>query len=181
MSQKAQTKTEPLIEVQIAERLSGAELNDLCDATEAAIADGGGFGWLSDPGREALERYWKGVTLIPDRTLVVARVDGVICGSTQLVRPPRHNEARAFMCELQSAFVAPWARGHGLAKALVEEAELIARGEGRTVINLDLRETQLAAIALYESMGYVCWGTNPNYARVDGRMVAGRFYTKTLD
>ena len=47
-------------------------------------------------------------------------------------------------------------------------------------INLDVRETQEAAIRLYESLGYECWGTNPNYATVGGKLVAGRYYTKAL-
>jgi hypothetical protein len=29
-------------------------------------------------------------------------------------------------------------------------------------------------------MGFVRWGTNPHYAMVDGRMVAGHYYTKVL-
>jgi hypothetical protein len=41
--------------------------------------------------------------------------------------------------------------------------------------------TQTAAIALYESLGYQCWGTHPAYARVDGRVISGRYYHKRLD
>jgi ribosomal protein S18 acetylase RimI-like enzyme len=55
-----------------------------------------------------------------------------------------------------------------------------ARAAGFRVLNLDVRETQTAAIALYESLGYLRWGTHPNYARVKGRTLAGYFYTKTL-
>jgi len=31
--------------------LTDAELDDLCDATDAAILDGNGFGWLEPPPR----------------------------------------------------------------------------------------------------------------------------------
>ena len=48
------------------------------------------------------------------------------------------------------------------------------------VINLDVRETQEAAIKLYERMGYTHFGTHPQYAKVDGKVIAGRYYFKAL-
>ena len=157
------------------------DLSDLCDATEAAIEAGGGFGWLSPPPRPTLEAYWRGTLLVPQRILFVARLDGVICGSAQLVRPGDNNEAQAFSAQLQHAFIAPWARGHGLARALTLSVEDEARRAGFTVLTLDVRETQEAAIKLYDSLGYSRWGTNPFYARVNGRYVMGLHYLKTLD
>jgi hypothetical protein len=99
------------------ETFAGTDLEDLCDATEAAIGDGGGFGWVEAPPRHVLEAYWRGVLLVPERSLFVARLDGTICGSAQLARPPRNNEAQAFAAQMMSNFIAPWARGHGLARA----------------------------------------------------------------
>ena len=51
-----------------------------------------------------------------------------------------------------------------------------ARREGFTILTLDVRETQEAAIKLYESLGYERWGINPYYARVHGAYVRG-FHT----
>jgi ribosomal protein S18 acetylase RimI-like enzyme len=170
----------PRITVGRLTQFSGADLHDLCEATEAAIVEGGGFGWLKVPSRELLESYWKGVVLVPEKRLVVGRVDGVIAGSAQLTRAPRNNEAQAFAGTLTSAFVAPWARGHGLGRAIVTEVEAQAREIGLAVLNLDLRATQRAAIGLYESMNYQRWGTHPVYARVDGRIVPGQYYYKLL-
>ena len=82
------------------EGFEGTDLDDLCDVTDAAIVDGGGFGWLKPPARSVLEAYWKGVLLVPERSLFVARLDGTISGSAQLVRPTRNNEARAVVAEL---------------------------------------------------------------------------------
>jgi len=95
---------------------SGSDLDDICEATESAIQEGGGFGWLKVPARQLLENYWKGMLLVPERRLVVGRLDGVIAGSVQLSRAPRNNEAQAFAGTLTSAFVAPWARGRGLGR-----------------------------------------------------------------
>ena len=63
----------------------GPDLHDLCDAAEAAISDGGGFGWLKPPPRHVMETYWKGVLLVPERDLFVARLDRTVAGSAQLV------------------------------------------------------------------------------------------------
>jgi hypothetical protein len=156
------------------------DLATLCEAADAAIIDGGGFGWVNPPGRNALERYFKGLLLVPERSLYLARLDGVIVGSAQLVRPPRNNEAQAFAATLMHAFIAPYARGHGLARLLTERVEEGARALGYQVLNLDVRETQTAAIAMYESLGYIRWGIHPAYARVGGRTVRGVYYFKLL-
>ncbi len=169
------------IRVEEVEGLDNRELVELSEATEAAIESGGGFGWLTPPPRQTLEAYWKGVLVVPGRSLFIARLDGVIAGSAQLLRPTRNNEAQAAACTLMSAFVAPWARGHGLARMLTEAVENTARAEGFGMVNLDVRETQTVAIQMYESFGYVHWGTHPLYARLpDGSWVPGRFYYKVL-
>jgi RimJ/RimL family protein N-acetyltransferase len=160
---------------------SGTDLDDLCEATESAIVEGGGFGWVKVPPRQVLENYWKGVLLIPERHLVAGRMDGVVAGSVQLTRAPRNNEAQAFAGAVTAAFVAPWARGHGIGHAIIIELEALARELELVVLNLDLRDTQRAAIRLYESLGYRRWGTHPCYARVEGRIIPGHYYYKRLD
>lgn len=162
------------------EKLRSADLHDLCDAANEAIRAGGGFGWMAPPSRDVMERYWRGVLIVPERLLFVGRLDGVIAGSAQLIRPPRNNEAQAHACSLTTAFVASWARGHGLARRLTQAVEDEARTLGFRVLNLDVRETQTAAIHLYERMGFTRWGTHPCYAWVDGRPVAGHYYYKEL-
>ena len=58
-------------------------------------------------------------------------------------------------------------------RASCSEIEALARELGLVVLNLDLRDTQRAAIRLYESLGYRRWGTHPCYAQVEGRDRAG--------
>lgn len=168
------------VSIEIADRLEPADLNDLCDATDAAIEAGGGFGWINLPAREVLERYWRGVLVVPERHLLVARVDGIVCGATQLIEPSRHNEAQAFSASILAAFVAPWARGRGAGRKLMETAEQLALEMGYKVLQVDVRETQTAAISLFESAGYRKWGENPAYAYVNGRMVRGLHFAKML-
>ena len=161
--------------------LRGTDLHDLCDATEAAILDGGGFGWLTPPPRETMESYWSGVTLVPERRLFVARLDDTIAGSAQLVRAPRNNEAQSSCGNLTTFFIAPWARGHGLAPLLVQTVEDAARADKMKVLNLDVRETQQRAIQVYEQLGFRRFGEHPRYAFVGGRWLTGYYYWKDLD
>lgn len=182
MKDKAGTKIlTPVTSVEHLKQISIGDLNDLCDATYAAIEAGGGFGWVKAPERDVLERYWQGVLAMPSRLLFVARLDGMICGTCQLLKPPSNNEAQNFTVQLTTNFVAPWARGHGLAKMLLEETEKRAIYEGFSVINLDVRETMEAAINLYESMGYIRIGTHPYYAKVDKHVLQGYYYYKLID
>jgi hypothetical protein len=74
------------------------------------------------PSRTVLERYWRGVLLMPQRDLFVARLDGAVVGSSQLLRPPPNNEAQAHSAQITSFFIAPGARGFGLARGLIRLA-----------------------------------------------------------
>ena len=170
----------PVLAVERAAVLPDDDLQALCEAADAAIIEGGGFGWVNPPGRQALERYFRGVLLMPERLLFTARMDGIIVGSAQLVRPPRNNEAQAFAASLMHSFVAPYARGYGLARHMTRTVEDAARALGFHMLNLDVRETQAAAIRMYETLGFKRWGEHPAYARVDGREIRGLFYCKRL-
>jgi ribosomal protein S18 acetylase RimI-like enzyme len=158
-----------------------ADLEELCIATEDAIRDGIGFNWVLPPGIDVLESYWRGVLVVPDRVLFVGRVDGSLAGSVQLVKPGLSKETSSFCASMEAHFVAPWARGHGLAKMLLESAEREARAQGFSLIRLSVRETQEKAIKLYEDHGYVQWGRLPYYELVNAQMIAGRFYYKNVD
>ncbi len=170
----------PPVSVERLRKFKATDLHDLCDATETAIRDGGGFGWLKPPPRETMETYWRGVLLVPERQLFVARLDGTIAGSAQLWLPPKNNEASANSGNVTTVFLAPWARGHGLAALLVQTVEAAAKEEGLKVLNLDVRETQKRAIEIYDQLGYQRWGTHPKYVCAEGRWLTGYYYFKDL-
>jgi ribosomal protein S18 acetylase RimI-like enzyme len=164
------------IAVEKISEISRRDLDDLCEAAGAAIVDGAGFGWVRAPERASFERYWRGVLLVPERVLFVGRLDRVVAGSIQLVRPVPQKEAWAHACLVDTHFVAPWARGHGLARTLLEAAIAEARASRFEGMNLSVRETQSAAIQLYETMGFKRWGRHPKYAKVEGKLIAGLYY-----
>lgn len=161
-------------------RLKEADLVSLCESTEDAIRDGIGFNWNTCPAREVLESYWKGVLLVPERDLIGARIDNTLVGSIQLVKPAASKQMEAFRASINNHFIAPWARGHGLAVELLNEAEEEAKRQGFSVLLLSVRETQKRAMALYEDHGFKCWGTLPYYESVSGKMLTGYHYYKQI-
>ena len=76
--------------------------------------------------------------------------------------------------------MAPWATGHGLAKNIIDYAENTAKEKGASCIQLDIRETQEAAIQLFKSKGYEQWGTNPSYAQIEGNIIKGLYFYKNI-
>jgi ribosomal protein S18 acetylase RimI-like enzyme len=158
-----------------------ADLTELVQATEDAIKEGIGFNWVLPPGKDILETYWKGVLVVPERVLFVGRLDGTLAGSIQLLKPGPSKETSSFSASMEAHFVAPWARGHGLAKMLLEAAEREARAQGFSIVKLSVRETQDRAIRIYEEHGYIKWGDLPYYEFVNAQMIGGRFYYKNLD
>lgn len=177
----AEAKPKPKLLVEKKTALSATELNELCVATEDAIRDGIGFNWMAPPLRETLESYWNGVMMVPSRTLFTGKLDGVIAGSIQLLRPSKTKETSAFAVSIEAHFVAPWARGHGLAPQLLEAAEREAAKDGFSVVNLSVRETQSRALEVYRSHGYVEWGSMPYYEFVNASMVSGHYFYKKLE
>ena len=95
--------------------------------------------------------------------------------------PTPNNEATSAVSTLTTFFVAPWARGYGLALRLVQAVEEAARTAGFKVLSLDVRETQERAIQIYQQLGYQRWGTNPRYAFVEDQWVRGFYYYKDLE
>ena len=56
--------------------------------------------------------------------------------------------------ELRLLAVAPTARGKGVGRALVTQAERIARDDGATMMTFSTQSTMTAAQCLYRSLGY---------------------------
>ena len=168
------------IKVETLQSVSDVDLADLCNITEHAIRAGGGFGWLKVPTRDVLKKYWNGLVVVQNRILVVGRLNDAIAGALQLGLQSPNNEAQKNIATITSHFVAPWARGYGLAKAMIDQAIKISKENNKKSIQLDIRETQLAAIKLFETKGFAKWGENPSYAFINGNRIKGYYYYKDL-
>ena len=92
------------VKAELCKSLSKIDLQELCEATEEAILAGGGFGWISPPSPKTLQDYWKGVLIIPERVLIIGKLDNVVAGSAQLIKPTKNNEAQSHSCILSTFF-----------------------------------------------------------------------------
>ncbi|HET6740437.1 MAG TPA: GNAT family N-acetyltransferase [Kribbella sp.] len=82
----------------------------------------------------------------------------VACGAVQVFEPGSDHPGDA---EVKRMYVEPAARGRGFARAMLARLEEVARAGGHPVLRLSTGDLQPAAIALYESCGYVrteAWG-----------------------
>jgi GNAT superfamily N-acetyltransferase len=92
-------------------------------------------------------------------TRIVAELEGEIVGSAALYDPGVDAygslASRALWPEVRLVAVAPSARGHGIARALVNECVRRARAAGATQLGLHTSRSMSAAMRLYERMGFV--------------------------
>lgn len=181
VDKKDKNKKFPRLSVDEVTSLDNVDILELCETTRVAILAQEGFNWLTPPPEKTLENFWKGVFIIPERTLIIARMDGQIAGCCQLVRPPANNEAGAFRGEIETFFLAPWARGHNLAKTMLQKAEDVARAQKCRTLECHMRSDQHAAIAICEWIGMDRWGIKERYACVNNVFVPGYYYSKNLD
>ena len=176
----AKLKEKILIKVEKLKSISDLDLADLCNITEQAIKAGGGFGWLKVPPREKLNKYWKGLVVVQNNILIVGRLNNAIAGTLQIGLNPPNNEAQKNIATITSHFVAPWARGYGLAKSMIDFAEKTSKENGSKCIQLNIRETQDAAIQLFKSKGFTQWGENPFYALINDKFIKGLYFYKNI-
>ncbi|MCB8878949.1 GNAT family N-acetyltransferase [Acidisoma cellulosilytica] len=85
---------------------------------------------------------------LPDVSFFVARNNTTACGCGALMRVDERYG------EVKSLFVAPAARGLGLARALLAAIEAEARKQGLSLLRLETGIRQPEAIGLYEATGF---------------------------
>jgi ribosomal protein S18 acetylase RimI-like enzyme len=104
-----------------------------------------------------------------DRGSFGAFEDGCLIGYVALGREGKVKlEHKALIWGL---YVAPEARGKGIARALMNEALWLANSvPGIKQINLSVNANNAAAIQLYESLGFQAFGREPNAMLVMGEL-----------
>jgi ribosomal protein S18 acetylase RimI-like enzyme len=103
------------------------------------------------PGPRALAERFREL-LAGDETLVLLGGDGPHGLAVLRFRPGIWT--RALECYLAELYVVPERRGHGLGRALMEAAIELARQNGADHMDLGTSEDDVAARALYESLGF---------------------------
>lgn len=159
-----------------------AAVDDLAGVLRACVLDGASVGFVLPFPMEEAVAFWRG--LIPAvregaRRLLVARLDGRVVGTVQLVLAmPANGRHRADIVKL---LVHPLARRRGIARALMLRAEALARAERRGLLILDTRQGD-AAEPLYRALGFALTGVVPGYAcSIHGVLEPCSFMHKVLE
>lgn len=128
------------------------------------VAAGGSVHFMHPVARGAGEAFWhKALADAASGKSVVlgAFVDGRLCGTVTLYLEAPPNGP--FRGEIRKLMVLPAERRRGIGRALVLEAEQVARAHRRTLLTLDTA-VQGGAGELYEALGWVKAGVIPEYA-----------------
>ena len=95
--------------------------------------------------------------LINTNKLIVGRLNNDIAGSMQLSFNPSNNEAQKNYRKNTVSLCCSMGKGLRFAKAMIDFAVAKSKENAKNSIQLDIRETQTAAIQLFESKGFVKW------------------------
>ncbi|WP_156721938.1 GNAT family N-acetyltransferase [Streptomyces apocyni] len=106
----------------------------------------------------------------PEQHLVAATADGRIAGYIRLV-PPTPLPCNAHVRQIQGLAVADWARGQGVARALIRAACEEARRQGASRLTLRVLAHNTPARKLYEAEGFEVEGVLPGEFLIEGAYV----------
>jgi GNAT superfamily N-acetyltransferase len=166
-------------------RLDGAELAEQLDALATVLCDcvagGASVSYLApfsqEDARAALAGFAAAVEQ-GERVLLAAFADGELVGTVQVVLALPPNQPHRG--EIAKLLVHRSARRRGVARLLMERAEVEARAEGKTLLVLDT-VTGDDAERLYERLGWTRVGVIPDFALYpDGRPCSTTFFFKAL-
>ena len=130
------------------------------------VAGGAALGWIDPPHPDEVRTLLTDVAAAAphDATLVVAREGGSVVGLGYWTRYPRPTHSRN--ADVQKVAVSPGHQRRGIARALMTELIGAARVAGVEILTLDLRGDNLAAMQLYESLGFVSYGRIDDFVAV---------------
>jgi GNAT superfamily N-acetyltransferase len=148
--------------------LTGAEAHAVIPALSEVLVDcvdgGASVGFMLPYGMDDAVLYWRGVAdqvAAGTTLLLVAEIDGKIHGTVQVGFAQMPNQPHRG--DLKKLLVHRAARGKGLSRLLMDEAERQASAHGKTLLVLDTA-TGSPAEAIYPRLGWIRTGTIPDYA-----------------
>ena len=149
-------------------RLASTGLHEQLDALAAVLHDcvagGASVSYLAPFSHEQARSAFDTVAAEVEqgrRLLLAAFADGELVGTVQVILALPPNQPHRG--EIAKLLVHSAARGRGIARLLMERAEVEARAEGKTLLVLDT-VTGSTAERLYERLGWMRVGVIPGYA-----------------
>ncbi|MBS9478557.1 GNAT family N-acetyltransferase [Ancylobacter radicis] len=145
------------------------------------VASGGSVSFMHPLAKERALSFWKAALASAGRgeRVILGALDGeALVGTVTLVLAlPENQPHRAEIAKMMTATAH---RGRGIARALLIEAERLARAQGRTMLVLDTASEEGAG-GLYEKQGFVFCGEIPDFAlKPHGGLTGTRLYYKRL-
>lgn len=141
-----------------------AAIPDLCEVLADCVNGGASVGFMHPYTPADAEPYWRSVAdAVADGAtlLFVAELENKIVGTVQVGAAQMPNQPHRG--DLKKLLVHRSARGHGLARLLMEAAEREAARHGKTILVLDTA-TGSDAEAIYPRLGWERVGVIPDYA-----------------
>ena len=139
-------------------------ISALAETLIETVAAGGSVSFMHPLARETAEGFWTQSLAAADaggRVVLGALDEGQVVGTvTLLLDTPPNQPHRGEIAKMMTRV--RW-RGRGVARALMVEAERVARVRGRTLLTLDTAEDDGAG-PFYEKLGFVRAGVIPDYA-----------------
>lgn len=149
------------------ERLDGpgatAAMPALASVLRDCVEGGASVSFLAPLARSRAEEFWERVAASVagnETALLVAREDGDICGTVQLLMSLPENQPHRG--EIAKLLVRRRSRRRGIGEALMRAAEQEAVAEGKSLLTLDTASN--TAERLYQRLGWTRCGVIPNYA-----------------
>jgi GNAT superfamily N-acetyltransferase len=148
----------------VALRSTPETIQALSELLIETVAAGGSVSFMHPLSPEVAAAFWTGSLGAADagqRVILGAYEDGELVATvTLLLDTPPNQPHRGEIAKMMTRVNR---RGRGIARALVVEAERIARERGRTLLNLDTAEEDGAG-PFYEELGFTRAGLIPDYA-----------------
>ena len=151
----------------------------LCDCVEG----GASVSFMLPFSRTAAQAYWRDVVegVARGERILLAALDGAsgsVIGTVQVVlHQPPNQPHRA---DISKLLVHRSTRGRGVGQALMDAADVAAKGAGKTLLVLDTASE--VAERLYMRCGWVRVGAIPGYALLpDGGLCDTVYFYKQLD
>jgi GNAT superfamily N-acetyltransferase len=148
----------------VALRATPETIAALSDILVETVASGGSVSFMHPLAPEVAAAFWTRSLAAADageRVVLGALEAGALVGTVTLhldcpPNQPHRGEIAKMMTRVSR-------RGRGIARALMVEAERIARARGRTLLTLDTA-TEEGAGPFYDKLGYTRAGVIPDYA-----------------
>ncbi len=153
----------------------------LAEILVEVVANGGSVNFMHPLPLPTAEEAWAGWLAAAGRgeRVVLGAFDGEVLASTVSLLPASQPN-QPHRAEIGKMMTRVSHRGRGLARALLEAAESLARERGHTLLVLDTAVEDGAA-GLYEKQGYRLAGIIPDYAyKPHGGLTGSAFYYKRI-